>query len=215
MANFPNSPRLTKGALVSFDLPSPVPQVIIFQFNPENLTRTVQPQYGEREGEPRESLRLKGAPIESISVDIELDATDQLEHPDQYTSAVTMGVYPQLSALEMIIYPKTTGIIANAALAMAGIKEIVPPEGPFTIFVWGAKRALPVRVTSLQITEEAFDTNLNPTRVKASLGLQVLSYNNLKTDHPGYAMYLTNHITKEAMAAVGTVNSLSNLKSII
>lgn len=208
MSGFSHSPRLTKGAIVSLDIFRPVPQVIIFQYNPDSLTRSLQPRTSS-DGNNSETFRLTGPPIETISLDVELDATDQLEKPDQNKNAVTMGIYPQLSALEMILYPKSSLVIANTVLAALGGLEITSPEGPFTIFIWGAKRVVPVRLTEFNITEEAYDTNLNPIRAKVSLRLHVLSYTDFELTHPGYAMFLTHQIVKETMAAIGSINSLS------
>lgn len=213
MSGFPRSPRLTKGAIVSIDLPSPIPQVIIFQYNPDSLTRTLEPKTSEGEGDRSEALRLKGAPVETISLDMELDATDQLERPDQNPIATSMGVYPQLAALEMILYPKMAGIITNVVLAALGIQEVVPPEGPFTLFIWGPKRVLPVRLTKFSITEEAYDINLNPIRAKVSLTLSVLSYDDFAPTHLGYYVFAAHQVIKETMAAIGSVGSLAGVAS--
>jgi len=196
-----------KGAIVSFDIASPIPQIIMFQYNPASLSRSLQAQSTGAEGNPNESFRLKGPPIETISLDIEMDATDQLEHPEQNRTVTSLGVYPQLSALEMILYPKSALVIANAILSNIGTIEIVGPEGPFTLFIWGPKRVLPVRLTDFKITEEAHDVNLNPIQAKVSLGLRVLSYVDLSLTHPGYAVFLAHQIIKETMAAIGSINS--------
>jgi hypothetical protein len=162
----PITPRLLKGALISLTLPDPTPSVITFQYNPETLTRTLEAQTAGGEGADRsEALRLKGAPVETIKLDVELDATDQLERGDP--TATSSGIYPQLSALEMLIYPSTAVVIANTILLAFGTIEVLPPSGPFTLFVWGPKRVLPVRVQEFSITEEAYDTNLNPIRAKS------------------------------------------------
>ena len=106
MTTFPHSPRLIKGAIIGFDLFNPVSSVIPFQYNPDTMTRTLQPQTAGGEGGDRTSLlRLKGAPVETIKLDIELDATDAWNGGD--TIGQAMGVYPQLSALEMLVYPKS------------------------------------------------------------------------------------------------------------
>jgi len=197
-----------KGAIISFDIASPIPQIILFQYNPASLSRTLKARSsGGSEGSLTEAFRLSGPPEESIDLDIELDATDNLEHPDQNKTTTSLGIYPQLSALEMILYPKSALVIANAILANIGTIEIVSPEGPFTLFIWGPKRVLPVRITSFKITEEAHDVNLNPIQAKVSLGLQVLSYNDLSLTHPGYAVFLAHQIIKETMAAIGSINS--------
>ncbi len=87
--------------------------------------------------------------------------------------------------------------------------EIIPVEGPFTLFIWGAKRVVPVKLTQFNITEEAHDTNLNPIRAKVQLGMRVLTYNDFSITHPGYAIFLAHQVVKETMSIVGTVNSLA------
>ena len=204
MTTFPNSPRLMKGAIVGIDIFNPVSSVILFQYNPETLTRTLQAQTAGQGGNSSEALRLRGAPQESITLDIEIDATDNLEKGEN--NATSMGIYPQLSALEMLIYPKSSLVIANTVLLAAGTIEIIPPMAPLTLFIWGPKRVLPVRLTSFRITEDAYDTNLNPIRAKVSLGLSVLNYNDLPVTHPGYHLFLAHQVVKETMATIGSVS---------
>lgn len=208
MTSFPRSPRLLKGAIVGFDIFNPVASVTVFQYNPDTLTRTLQAQSaGGGEGDRSEATRLKGAPVETISLEVEIDATDQLENAEG--TATSMGIYPQLSALEMLLYPKSALVIANTVLMATGMLEIIPPEAPFTLFVWGPKRVVPVRLTNFSITEQAYDVSLNPIRAQVSLGLRVLSYNDLPVTHPGYGMFLAHQVVKEVMAVVGSVGSLS------
>lgn len=207
MATYLNSPRLLKGAIVSIDVDNPLASVIVFQYNPDTLTRTLTAQMvGGAEGGKAEPLRLKGAPVETFKLDVEIDATDQLEKAEE--KAISMGIYPQLSALEMLIYPKSAWVIANAALLAAGTIEVIPPVAPLTLFIWGSKRVLPVRITDFNITEEAYDVNLNPIRAKVSLGLRVLSYNDLPLNHPGYSIFLAHQMVKESMAALGSTSDL-------
>src|SRR5829696_5668273 len=208
MTTFPNSPRLLKGAIIGIDEFNPLASVILFQYNPETLTRSLQAQaMGGEVGDRSEALRLNGAPVENINLEVEIDATDQLEKAEG--TAVSMGIYPQLSALEMLIYPKSALVLANTVLLAAGTREIIPPTSPFTLFIWGPKRALPVRLTSFSITEEAYDSNLNPIRARVSLGLRVLSYNDLPVSHPGYSLFLAHQVVKEVMATIGSVNDLT------
>jgi hypothetical protein len=203
----PISPKLTKGAIVAIDLANPLASVIIFQYNPKTLTRRLEGQFSGAEGARSEVMRLKGAPSESIDLEIELDAADQLEKSDPI--AATMGLYPQLSALEMLLYPKSASVIANTALLAAGTLEIIPPEAPFTLFIWGIKRVLPVRISGFTLTEQEYDPNLNPIRAEASLSLQVLSYNDFPVSHPGYTLFLAHQVVKETMAVIGSVSNLS------
>ena len=213
MTTFPGSPRTVKGALIGLDPANPVASVIIFQYNPETMTRTLEPQTAGGGGAIFETQRLKGAPVESIDLSVEIDAADQLETGDDITTR--LGIYPQLSALEMLIYPKSALVIANTVLLAIGAIEIVPPMGPLTLFVWGLQRVLPVRLTKFTITEQAYDTNLNPIRAEVSLGLRVLSYNDLSLTHPGYYIFLTHQIVKEAFASIGSVGNLKNLGDIL
>lgn len=206
MTTFPGSPRLLKGALVTLALPNPIPTVIPFQYNPETLSRSLEIKAGGGEGDRSEVLRLTGAPVESIKLDVELDATDRLAEGDE--SAVNLGIHPQLAALELLAYPQTGVVIANTILMALGTIEIIPPDAPFTLFIWGAKRVLPVRLSELSITEEAYDVNLNPIRAKVSLGLRVLTYNDLPLSHPGYGLFLAHQVVKEALAIVARANNL-------
>lgn len=212
MTSFPGSPRLVKGAIVGIDKSNPLASVIVFQYNPEALTRAVKAQTtGSDGGASAEAMRLKGAPTETITIsNLSIDATDQLELANP--TATSSGIYPQLSALEMLLYPKSSLVIANAARTAAGAIEIVQPEAPLTLFVWGEKRVLPVRISSLSIAEKAHDPNLNPILAEVTLTMQVLSYNNLPVGHPGYALFLAHQVVKEAMAVVGsTTGTLSGL----
>ena len=210
MSSFPGSPRIVKGALVGIDIFNPLPSVVVFQYNPDSVTRTLQAQTAGESGARSEVTRLKGAPVETIKLDVEIDATDQLETGGIATS---LGIYPQLSSLEMLLYPRSALVIANTVLMALGTLEIVPPTGPLTFLVWGLKRVLPVKLTEFSITEEAYDVGLNPIRAKVGLGLRVLSYNDLSITNPAYYVFLTHQIVKEAMATIGTIGSLAGVAS--
>lgn len=207
MTTFSRSPRLLKGALVGIDLFNPLASVIILQYNPDTLSRTLQAQAAGEGGARAETLRLKGAPVERIRLDVAIDATDQLELGDP--QAASNGIHPQLAALEMLLYPKSVQVITNTALLLAGTIEVIPPEAPFTLFIWGPKRVLPVRLTEFSITEEMYDTALNPIRARVSLGLRVLSYSDFPVLHPGYALFLAHQVVKEAMATISSVGNLA------
>jgi hypothetical protein len=209
MTTFPGSPKLLKGAIVGIDIYNPVASVIVFQYNPVGLSRSLTAQMMNGEGGDRtEALRLAGPPRETITITgLEIDATDQLEKEDPTT--VSMGIYPQLSALEMLIYPKSALVIANTALMLTGAIEVITAEAPLTLFIWGPKRVVPVRLTSFTINEEAYDVNLNPIRAKVNLGLQVLNYTDFPVTHPAYYLFLAHQVVKETMATIGSLNNLS------
>jgi hypothetical protein len=211
MSTFPGSPRLLKGAIIGLDPTKPLASVIVFQYNPDSVTRRLEARStgGGDNADRSEAFRLTGPPKETITLSVEIDAADQLEEANPI--AVAMGVYPTLSALEMLLYPKSALVIANTALAQAGNIEIIPPEAPLTLFVWGPQRVLPVRLTSFSITEEAHDTLLNPIRAKVDLSLYVLSYIDLKLTNPGYMLFLAHQIAKEIMATSNVFNSVQNI----
>ncbi len=111
---FPRSPKIIKGAIVGIDIFNPIASVVVFQYNPDQLSRSIEPQYSDASGARSEALRLGGPPRETISATINIDAIDQMEEADGVTS--TFGIYPQLSALEMLVYPKSALVITNTAL---------------------------------------------------------------------------------------------------
>lgn len=208
MTSFPGSPKLLKGAIVGIDPFNPLASVIIFQYNPKGLSRQIKAQTAADKAGP-EVLRLTGAPKETISVEkLEIDAADQLEVGDSV--AATTGIYPQLSALEMLLYPKSAVVIANTALLLAGTIELIQPEMPLTLFIWGVQRIVPVRIEGFTIQEQEYDPMLNPIRAEVTgLSMQVLSYNDFSVTHPGYALFLVHQVIKEAMAVIGSVGNIS------
>jgi hypothetical protein len=206
MSTFPGSPRLLKAAIVALDaLSGGVPNVIVLQYNPDTLQRTLQPLASGDDGSRAEAFRLNGPPVETIRLEAVLDTADQLERPEQHPLSVSHGLHPILAALEMLVSPSSSRVIANAALGAAGVIEVLPPLSALTLFVWGPSRVMPVRISELSITEEAFDQQLNPSRARASLGLRVLSTNDLAVGTPGYALALAHHMAREALAVAGMV----------
>jgi hypothetical protein len=198
-----------KGAIVGIDPLNPVASVIVFQYNPETLTRSLSARSAGAGGAKDDAFRLGGPPEETIDLTVELDATDALERGSHV--AVATGIHPQLAALEMLLYPKAARVLLGAALSLAGGIEIDPPEAPLTLFVWGARRVLPVRLTSFSITEQDYDARLNPIRAQVKLGLRVLSYADLPFLHPGSALFLAHQVAKETMATLGQSRNLSAL----
>ena len=213
MTTFPGSPRLVKGGIVLIDPDTAaVKRIVTLQYNPDTLTRTLQPQgVGSTGGDRSEALRLKGAPVETIRLDAEIDAADQLESPDKNPNAVQSGVQLLLSALETIVYPESSQLLENNNLAQAGMLEIAPMQSPLTLFVWSKNRIVPVRLTDFSITEEAFDPTLNPIRAKVSLGMRVLNVNDLGFSHKGGSLFMVYLRQKERLAAMNQGGLLSAL----
>ena len=200
----PISPRLVRGGIVTMDPDtSAVQSIIALQYNPDTLTRTLQIQSlpGGQDGVRVDALRLRGPAVETIKLEAELDATDQLEFPNQNPNAAQFGLHPQLAQLEMLVNPSVETLEADDSMANAGTLEIIPLEQPLTLFVWSKSRVVPVRLTEFSITEEAFDQNLNPIRAKVSLGLRVLNVDDLGFQHPGGRIFMTYLTNKEQLAS--------------
>ena len=207
---FPGSPKLVRGGLVQVDPTSgAVLRVITLQYNPDTLTRTVQIQGIGDNGERSEVLRLKCPAVETIKVEAEIDATDQLEVAD--TQATQSGLHATLAALEMMVYPSSAHLLANNSAASGGTLEIVPAETSLTVFIFGPQRIVPVRITEFSITEEAFDPNLNPIRAKVSLGMTVLTVDDLGFDQKGGGLFLAYLQAKEQFAAQNKPGTLGAL----
>jgi hypothetical protein len=210
MSAFPNSPRLVKGGIVLVDPDSgTVEKIIVLQYNPDTLSRSLQPQAVKEGGDRSEALRLMGPPVETIKLDAEIDATDQLEAAD--STATEVGILPQLALLEMIVYPSSSQLQTNYALAQAGTLEIAPMIASLSLFIWSKNRIVPVRLTDFSITEEAFDPNLNPIRAKVSLGMRVLSVDDLGFDVKGGSLFMAYQQQKEKLATQSTGGALSAL----
>ncbi len=211
MSSFPGSPKILKGGLVFLDpVVGTVLRIIPLQYNPDTLTRSLDIKgVGADSGDQMEAQRLKGPPVETIKLEAEIDATDQLETGDPATAQT--GLHPVLAALETTVYPSSTQLTVNAALAMIGTLEILPSESPLTLFIFGPQRIVPVRLTELSITEEAFDVLLNPIRAKISLGMRVLSVDDVGFLSKGGSMFMSYLHTKERFASQNKPGTLGSL----
>ena len=198
----PLTPKTLNAGIVLLDPVSFKPfRVVSLQYTPDQLTRSLQVQSVTGDtGDKTEPLRLKGPPVETFKLEAELDATDQLEFPNQNPNALKYGIFPQLSALESLITPSSDQIAATDGFLGNGAVEIASMEAPFALFVWSAQRVAPVRVTEFSITEEAFDVDLNPIRAKVSLSLRVLSINDMGYAHPGARYFMSYLGKKESLA---------------
>jgi hypothetical protein len=213
MTSFPGSPRILKGGLVLIDpVTTAIVRIIVLQYNSDSLTRTLQAQaIGSESSDRSEALRLKGPPVETLKLEADIDATGQLEAPDQNANTVRYGIQPQLAALETILYPTSTQLFSNDALAKAGTLEIAPMEAPLTLLVWSKIRVLPVRLTEFSVTEEAFDVNLNPIRAKVNLGMRVLTVNDVGFTHKAGTLFMSYLRQKEQLVGVAPGGALGTL----
>ena len=210
MSSFPGSPRLVRGGLVLIDPTSAaIKRMIVLQYNPDSLTRTLQVQALGESGDRSQALRIKGPPVETIKVEAEIDATDAMEGNDAQTNQA--GLHPQLAALETIVYPQSAHLLANNAEASGGSLEIAPELAPLPLFVFGPKRIVPVRITEMSIVEEAFDAALNPLRAKLGLTLRVLTVDDLGFDNKGGNIFMAYLRNKEQLAARYKAGTLAAL----
>ncbi|MFB8032428.1 hypothetical protein ACFC5Z_05645 [Streptomyces sp. NPDC056004] len=216
MTRYTDIPKPIRSGIVLIDPDRGTPQrIIVLQFNPDTLERSLSPQTagaggdsgggGSGNGDRNEALRLKGPAQETWKFTAEIDATDQLE------VAAPDGIHPQLATLEMLVQPTTAQLREASRLAKNGTIEISPIEMPLTLFTWGSKRVMPVRLTELSINESAFDVNLNPIRASLGIGLKVLSVSDLPAGHLGADLYMAHLAQKERLASAARRGSLGAL----
>jgi hypothetical protein len=212
MSGYSRSPKLLKGALVQFSAPMiiPIPNIILFQYNPESLSRTLSayaPADSAAAG-PDQAVKDTNArsqpfdPKETFNLTLQLDASDALEAPETHPVAVLTGVADRLAALEMLLYPSAdsggfqlsisvsasiggggggAGAAASADLSAAAT-PVPAKKAPTTLFVWGPGRIVPVRVTTFSVEEQLNNPMLYPLRAKVTLGLKVLTINDFPAE---------------------------------
>lgn len=208
MADSPRSPQLLKGAVALYDTDAPTadPRLVVFQYNPDQVRRSLAnravPQQQQSGGPParEDVLRVAGPPVETITLSVELDAVDQLEDPNGNQTVAEKGLYPALAALEMSMYPPSLDAEQLERQAAAGEVQVEPANLPLTVLVWGKRRVTPVSITSFSVTEEAFDTRLNPIRAKVDLGLRVLTFLEFPASSVGRDAYIAYQKQKEELA---------------
>lgn len=200
----PGRLRYAKGALVTIDKSLPPLSVVPFQYNPEKLSRQVR----RKAAENGESGGLPTPPTETLSVAIELDATDALA--DGSVVAQAAGVQPALAALELLLHPSIKQALALTQLT--SIKLVASRSDAVTLFVWGPERALPVQLTGLEITEQEFDGLLNPIRASVTLSLNVLSYADKTISAGARALAFRQQVIKQALSLLyGSVTDTASL----
>lgn len=230
MANgYSRSPKLLKGALIRFSAATlvPVPNIIVFQYNPESVSRTLSPWYHKddtKDHRIEDSLAEPFDPEETLSLKLELDATDALEEPDKHPVAALSGVADRIAAIEMLLYPtRGEGNLLSAinSLASVGGVDLVPRKSvPVVLFFWGPGRIVPVRITSFSVDEKAFSPTLYPIHAEATLGLRVLDATAFDgelsaEEKMAQACYLYTRAQKEALALANVANSAESIKGML
>jgi hypothetical protein len=210
-SDFPGRPKVLKGALAVYPTQTPGAQpskIIIFQFNPDQLRRSLAhrsppaPAGKASTGAAREdALRAAGPPVETITLTVDLNAADQLESPDDNPLVAEYGLNPAIATLEMLMYPPIASAQKSQELASQGSVEVQPPNLPLVLLVWNKSRVVPVKLTSFSVTEDAFDTRLNPISAKIELSMQVLTYMEFPTSSVGLDAFTSYQQQKENLAA--------------
>jgi hypothetical protein len=202
-------PRFLKGALVVYasqEASAPPPRVLGFQYNPESVKRTLERRAVEARGggggtpNREDMLRAAGPPSEQITMTVTIDGMDALSEPGSHPATVERGVYPELSMLEMLLYPSTASVQQNQSLATQGQVQISPADLPLVLLVWGESRVVPVLITGFTINETGFDANLNPLQASVELNMKVLTYLELKPNTVGRNAYIAYQRHKEEHA---------------
>lgn len=205
MTPYPNSPQILKAALISIGGTIPVPRLIVLQYNPAELTRQLAPDFQKTGDTPTGTNLLAGPATETIQMSARISAVDQLENND--ATAMAFGIHPQLATLELMLFPTTSSILQSLTQMALGVLEIVPPESPLTVLVWGPQRVMPVQITQYKVTETMHDTRLNPIDADVTIDMKVLTYQDFSPGQTGFFLYLANLAERELMAGLGTVQS--------
>lgn len=197
--------KLVRGALATV-VRNQIDTLVAFQYNPESIKRSVTPQMGAGDSSDHSNeSRFTDAPTQRISFTAYFDAADALEKGDSV--AVQSGIGPQLALLERLVYPLRSQIEDRDRERNSGVMEVVALTAPSFILIWGPKRAIPVRISQLEITEEAFDGNLNPIRASIAISVDVQTYAQRTPDDDDYRRFGAYHTRLERLSKqVGEVS---------
>lgn len=215
---FPGAPRVDHGALLVYrnESASATPDEIPFQYNPDELRRSLAARTAPRSGGGHESggaredaLRVPGPPVETITLTIELNAVDLIDDQRKGSLVASDGLNGALATLELLLYPSSHLIANNQQLAGNGAVQIRPAEVPITVLVFGSSRVVPVLITAFSISETQFDTQLRPILAKVDLSLRVLSYMDLRPNTIGRKTYIAYQQEKERLAGTGWSSALA------
>jgi hypothetical protein len=221
---------MLRGALIEYasDFLGPLPNVVVFQFNPESLSRTIAIPPKPTSRQTPEVSQAGEPPVERFTIRAEFDAAERLNVQADLSLSRVFGVGPQLAALEKMARP-AKGLLSGAiGAAVDAIGSALgggaggPPSQPIPrekyprlLFIWGLARILPVVIESLTITEQQYDFLLNPTRAEVSIGLAVRQPTKAEGDLIGYGAYTYTDTVKEAQALVNLAISAEAIVEMI
>lgn len=241
---YSRSPKLLKGALIEFSerFIGPIPNVIVFQYNPESMTRTLEVWSQNAGGESAAANNTSNTaqpfdPPESFTLALELDAADALEKPESHPVAFISGVADRIAAMEMLLYPQGDSLLGglmgsisgslggtSVSGALGGSSGVQPvPRGtvPVVLFAWGPGRIVPVRLTTFFVEEQAYSPLLYPIRAKVSIGLNILTPKDFPTGNRKLSEDLAitafnfTRKQKEVLAAANLANSVESILGML
>jgi hypothetical protein len=216
---------MLRGALIEYgsNLLGPIPNVVIFQYNPESLSRALQVPPRPTGPTQRESTQAGERTEERISFKAHFSAANLLD--EDKVLARAFGIGPQLAALEKMVLPssKLAGLVGAALDKIAGaVAPPAPPAQPIPreaypriLFIWGPARVLPVTIVSMTIAEQEYDGLLNPLRAEVDLVLNVLPPDPCSDDKLAKGAYEYTSIVKEGMAMANLANTVEQAIDLI
>ncbi len=218
---------LLRGALIEYGagLIGPIPNVVIFQFNPESLSRTLQIPARPSSANQRETSQAGEKTIEKVSFKAHFSAANMLD--EDKVLAKLFGIGPQLAALEKMVVPagKLAGLLGAALDAIgdalggggddAPAQPIPREKYPKILFIWGLTRILPVTIDSMSITELDYDALLNPLRAEVDLSLSVIAADDCSDDTLAKGALEYSTIAKEAQAMANLANTAEQIVELI
>ena len=224
-----SSPKLLKGALVKLGegFLGPIPNIIVFQYNPEKLSRQFTSHGATNPGSGDTDAPTTSEPFdpeETFSVTLEMDAADALETPEAHPVAAISGVADRIAALEMLVYPASDSVIGQVLSSLGLGGDPVPRNSvPVLLFIWGPGRILPVRITSLSIDEQAYSPTLFPIQATVTLGLKVMKLESFPSNSSDRTLaedvavfcYKYTKGLKEALAIANLANSAESILAML
>ncbi|MEK7395619.1 MAG: hypothetical protein AAB116_01665 [Candidatus Poribacteria bacterium] len=228
-SGFSRSPKLLKGALVklSEEFIGPIPNVIVFQYNPDTITRTLtssSTSLGSNRIQGKVNTGEPSDPSETFSLALELDATDALEEPESHPVETITGVADRIAAMEMLLYPVGNSLLGQALPSIFGSGDAVPRGSvPIVLFVWGPGRIIPVRLTSFSVEEQAFSPMLYPIWAKVTVGFLTLTEQSFRmlgrklsaSEELAIVAYKFTRGQKEALARANLANSAESILGML
>ncbi|MCP5060077.1 MAG: hypothetical protein GY937_25525 [bacterium] len=234
---FPRSPKLTKGALIQLTegLIGPVPNVVAFQYNPESVTRKLEPwappeSSEEPEGEAQSDPQIQPYdPQETLDLTLLFDATDDWEEPDEHPIAAVSGVAHRLAALERMLYPveEDGGLLGDVVSLISGDASGAVPRSivPVVLLSFSPGLVMPIRITGYSVEEQAWSPTLYPIRASVSLGVKVLTDRAFPEEGEGAqtgiaaeiarSAYRYTRVQRDLLAAAHMGSGLGNVLSLL